>query len=442
MIGTGLAVTITLFAIAGVIAWFWRITPLPDRIIIASGLEGSQYASFSDEMGSHLLDHHISEVEVMKTEGSVANRTLLLDKKVQFALLQSDVIHRQPFPKQLVIAPLFPEVLHIIVRKDSNIHAIEHLDGKPAWLGAADSGMRKTAQGILDYYKISPIDILELENFRSTENRTISLPKLVEERESEIDAFFITTGTQNTTLHKLTEHGEFRFIEIPEAEAIANASAHLFTAEIPQGQYSGRPLLPAKKIKTVATTALLVASEETPDELVRLALEAIHEDDMKLDFPTLIPPSEAIARAPVSLHPYAHAYFNPIDRIGSLASVMESLAATKELLFAFGAGLYLIFLRWRHLKEDENQTIIAKKKDRLDRYLNATLVIEKNQMGENNIEKLKGHLGEVTSIKLKALKELTDEELRGDQAFSVFLLQCSSLSTKLQNKIHYSSAQS
>ncbi len=442
MIGTGLAVTITLLAIAGVIAWFWRITPIPNQIIIASGIEDSQYASFSGKLRLHLLNHNISDVTVKHTEGSIENRDLLDRKEVQFALIQSDVIPNNPSPKRRVIAPLFPEFLHVIVRSDSNIHSFDQLEGKRVWLGAAESGMRRTAVGILDYYEVKTIDILEEEDFRSTKGRTAPLVDLVKSRESEIEAFFITTGAQNKTLHNLPQYGDFRFIEIPEAEAIANSSAHLFTATIPKGQYSGNPLLPAQDIKTIATTALLVVSEETPDELVRLALQAIHEDDMKLDFPTLIPPSEAIARAPVSLHPYAHAYFNPIDRIGALASVMESLAATKELLFALGAGLYLIFIRWRHLRENESQAVIDQKKERLDGYLNATLIIEKKQMGEHDIEKLKGHLNEVTSIKLKALKELTDEELRGDQVFSVFLMQCSALSTKLQQKIQYFSPKS
>ena len=48
---------------------------------------------------------------------------------------------------------------------------------------------------------------------------------------------------------------------------------------------------------------------------------------------------------------------------------------------------------------------------------------------------LRMYLDQVTQIKLHALDELTDEALRGDQMFAIFLAQCSNLSRKIQLKI-------
>lgn len=48
---------------------------------------------------------------------------------------------------------------------------------------------------------------------------------------------------------------------------------------------------------------------------------------------------------------------------------------------------------------------------------------------------LRRMLDEVTKIKLRALRELTEEELYADQAFSIFLMQCSNLISKIQLKI-------
>ena len=56
-------------------------------------------------------------------------------------------------------------------------------------------------------------------------------------------------------------------------------------------------------------------------------------------------------------------------------------------------------------------------------------------MKTDDPKKLRGYLDEVTHIKLRALDELTDEDLRGDQMFTIFLTQCSNLSRKLQLKI-------
>jgi hypothetical protein len=118
-----------------------------------------------------------------------------------------------------------------------------------------------------------------------------------------------------------------------------------------------------------------------------------------------------------------------------MANVMESLAATKELLFAFGAGAYLLWIRWRRLKEKESQERTSRQKERLDRLLQETLWVEKAQMETDDLKKLAAHLDQVTRIKLKALHEFTEEELRGDQSFSIFLDQCAGLIAKIQLKM-------
>ena len=56
-------------------------------------------------------------------------------------------------------------------------------------------------------------------------------------------------------------------------------------------------------------------------------------------------------------------------------------------------------------------------------------------MTTTDIEKLQKYLDDVTRIKLKALHEFTEEELRGDRSFSIFLTQCANLISKIQLKI-------
>ena len=67
--------------------------------------------------------------------------------------------------------------------------------------------------------------------------------------------------------------------------------------------------------------------------------------------------------------------------------------------------------------------------------LDETIRIETEQMNTEDPKQLRGYLDEVTRIKLGALDELTDEDLRGDQMFTIFLTQYSNLS-KLQLKIN------
>jgi hypothetical protein len=172
------------------------------------------------------------------------------------------------------------------------------------------------------------------------------------------------------------------------------------------------------------------------------ALEAIHEESLRLTIPSLISRADAMQYVPTKLYLVAYRYFNPTDDIGHLAAVMESLAATKELMFALGAGLYLLWLRWRQLREREANEAIRRHKDRLDRFLNQTLQIEQAQTKTDDARQLREYLDQVTQIKLRALRELTEEELRGDQAFAIFLAQCANLISKMQFKILISKAES
>ena len=48
---------------------------------------------------------------------------------------------------------------------------------------------------------------------------------------------------------------------------------------------------------------------------------------------------------------------------------------------------------------------------------------------------LKQFLDEVTLIKLRGLREMSDEHLRGDRMFSIFLMQCANLIRKIQGKL-------
>ena len=86
-------------------------------------------------------------------------------------------------------------------------------------------------------------------------------------------------------------------------------------------------------------------------------------------------------------------------------------------------------------KEQEAEELLSQQKDRLNWFLQETLRIEKLQIGTTDVNKLEKYLDEVTQIKLEALGELTEEDLRGNQAFSIFLDQCTGLRNKIQLKI-------
>jgi hypothetical protein len=71
----------------------------------------------------------------------------------------------------------------------------------------------------------------------------------------------------------------------------------------------------------------------------------------------------------------------------------------------------------------------------LDVYLGEMIRVDRAQMETEDARALKRLLDEVTRIQIQALDELTHEELRDRQMFSLFLMQCSHVAGKIQNKI-------
>ena len=121
--------------------------------------------------------------------------------------------------------------------------------------------------------------------------------------------------------------------------------------------------------------------------------------------------------------------------MGEIATLLESISAAKELLLAFAAGLYLIWDRLKRRKEKEDELHYIEQRENLDEFLDRTLKIEKEQMELTDLASLESCLDRVTLIKLEALGKLTHQDLRSNQAFTIFLMQCANLISKIQRRI-------
>jgi len=402
-------------------AWFFGRDRLPRSIRIATAEEGGLYYKIGHDIKPFLVAETGRKVTVASTPGSQNNYTRLTDNQAELGIVQAASV---PVEDLAIVTPLFPEFFFVIVRRDSKISTIRELQGRDIALGPVGSGMRATALHVLEHFDITVKDLGTTEHYFMELLTNTSL-----------DGAIVTTGIENPDLAKLMDSNLFDFLPVLNAAAIEMEHPFLRKVEMPRGLYGELEPLPAKAIPTIATTAYLVSRYDASDRLVRAALEAIHEQSLRLRVPTLIPREQATTWISTRLHPVAQDYFNPADNMGWIKNLMESINATKELLVALGTGFYLIWLRWRRLKEQEVENLLRQQKDRLNWFLQETLRIEKLQIATTDVKKLEKYLDEVTQIKLEALEELTEEDLRGNQAFSIFLDQCSGLRNKIQLKI-------
>ena len=411
-----------LLLVTSLVAWFVQRDRLPPTIRIATGSEFGLYHKVGTTITDSLETRLGRKVDLLETAGSAQNFGRLIDHEAELAIVQGGSV---PLEDVSVVTPLFREFVFVIVRKQSEIQNVWQLEGKRVSLGAIGSGNRDAALKVLRHFGIDE-SALEADN---------DLPFTALAEDNSIDAAIVTAGIEHPSLKRLLSTNEYDIVPIRSAMAMEMVHPFVRNVEVPRGLFAEHPAVPMESIPTIATTAYLVCRNDAPGELVDAVLGTIHEESLRLKVPTLIARGEATKWTATRMHPNAQRYFNPEDNIGVIVGVMESLVATKELLFAVGAGIYLLWIRWRQLKEREQQVVIDRQKEQLDRLLTRTLDIEKSQMRSDDYEQSLGYLDSVTKIKLQALQELTEEELRGNQAFSILLDQCANLISKIQFKI-------
>ena len=171
------------------------------------------------------------------------------------------------------------------------------------------------------------------------------------------------------------------------------------------------------------------------EQLVEALTGLIYESELRQEFLQLMDREEAAQLSSLRLHPASRKYFFPQDEMGELTTLLESISAAKELFFALAAGLYLLWDRLKRRKEKEEELCYIAQRESLDDYLERTVVIEKEQMELSDITALESCLERVTLIKLEALGKLTHQDLRSNQAFTIFLMQCANLINKIQRRI-------
>jgi TRAP transporter TAXI family solute receptor len=361
-------------------------------------------------------------VHVIDTAGSAANVELLRTRDADLALVQTTSLA----PKGVAgIAPLFPEPLHFIVRKGTNIRSPADLKGHRVALGLAGSSIRQNANTVLLHYDV-PLKTFQCEDHHFGEIAN----------DPGIDAALVTTGCMNPLLQDLLQRPELELIALPESDGLCMMHPWFAPATIPKGLYHGKPNEPSP---TVQVTALMVARSDAPDRLVRESLAALYETDFRSSYPTVFSAKAAKEYDSAVMHPSVVKYHDPSAAFKRLSRAMELVSKSKEALFGIVAAAILIWGWFRRRREQAAAAADQVQKQKLDEFIKRTLTVEFEQMDVTDPEQLRPFLRRVTHIKQEALTELTSEKVRGDQLFSIFPSQCAALSEKIQMRMIYGS---
>lgn len=419
--------TIVILGLAAALVVYWGLhrERLPEEIRIAAGPPGSLYSTFAYAFSGKLGRKTGKTVTVIDTGGALENRRLLLDGKAELALFSDGA---GPMEGTGILAPLYDELVHIMVRAgdgDETIEGMADLSGRTMAFGSENSGIRPTALRILQHYQVNPSGIPDVQH-----------PVEALKTRADIPAAIALTGIADASLQQLLSTGDVRLLEIEDAEALTFHYPFYAVGEIPKGLYGENPSpVPDRKITTLSAKAVLIAPSDASDLLIATVLDGLYASDLQTHIPTLIPRQTAAAWPSNSWLPKARAYFEPYKQIKFISTMLEPLSAAKELILALVLGAFFIRNRLQQARIRHQEKAFHVQKERLDEFIQEIVKMQRIGMETRHLDELRQLHGRLSELQENALMELTDEKLRGDQMFLLFLTLCADVSRKLENRL-------
>ena len=217
------------------------------------------------------------------TQGSVENVTAVTNGTLDMALSQADITYfayfglgnfdgAPPMHNLRVIANLFQESFHVVVRADSGITSITDLKGKRVSLGQLESGTRVGTEMILTAYGLTPDDVAP---FYESVGRASDMLEA-----GDLDAYFMVGGTPIHAVAHLADQTAITLLPITGDPAKRIVAEHPFFAmtSIGADTYAGVGVT-----ETLGVGAQWITSSAMDDELVYGVTRALwHENTRKM----------------------------------------------------------------------------------------------------------------------------------------------------------------
>ena len=217
-------------------------------------------------------------LSAVATNGSVANVNQIVGGSLESGFSQADVAtwaytatgiyEGKPKVEELRgIANLYPESVHIVVKKGLNIKSVSDLKGKRVSLDEPGSGTLVNAKAILAAFGVTERDI-KPEYLKPQQ----SAEKL---KDGSVDAFFSTTGYPQGSIAELAATAGIELVPIDGAGRDKILAAYKFFAadKIPDEVYKG-----VKGVETISVGAQWVTSSKQPADLVYDVTKAMWSD--------------------------------------------------------------------------------------------------------------------------------------------------------------------
>ena len=253
-----------------------------EKLILATGGTAGTYYPYGGAM-TKIWNSKIPGMNVtaQATGASVENVRLMNKDEVELALVQSDTIDfafnakeafKEKLTKMAVVAVLYPELIHIVVRGELDINSFSGLRGKKIGVGAPGSGTEANFRQLMDIHRMGKDDV---------STQYLSFAESADQfKDRRIDAFMVTGGVPTSAIMDVATQREIKIVPIEDTMLSILTAKYPFlsSAVIPANSYKGV----TKDVKTAAVNAVLIAHPKLSTDVVYSLTKALFENQAEL----------------------------------------------------------------------------------------------------------------------------------------------------------------
>lgn len=214
------------------------------------------------------------------TGGSVYNLNTVRAGELEFGVAQSDWQYHafngtSKFEEQgaygdlRAVFSVHPEPFSVIARAGSGVSTFSDLKGKRVNVGNPGSGVRATAEVVMEAYGMTMDDFSVAAELKGSEMSQALC-------DDKIDAMIYTVGHPAAAITEVTNTCDVDFVEVtgPEIDKLIGDNSFYRNAVIPAGMYKDQDA----DNNTFGVGATFVSSSDVPDEVVYVVVQAVFDN--------------------------------------------------------------------------------------------------------------------------------------------------------------------
>jgi TRAP transporter TAXI family solute receptor len=266
--------TVSLLSLVLIIALFYItaqfIQPSPKKeFTIATGSKDGQYYKTA-LLYKEVLAKQKVKVNILTSNGSIDNLSLLKEKKVDMAFIQNGIDYDKKDIHLKSLASTYYEPLWIFYKNENyTMDYIVELTSKKISIGKEGSGTFDLSSKILNDNKVD-ITNSSIFNYSTKEAKE----KLLK---GDLDAMFLVTSADSSIIKELLSNPDINLFSFKRAKAYSRKYSFLEPINLYEGTINLYKNLPSEDVNLLSTTASLVVRDDFSEELTRLVLKSIKD---------------------------------------------------------------------------------------------------------------------------------------------------------------------